>query len=411
MIQIKPNIDYRTMCPKCNSVNVKLGHIIFQGPHICAEFQCMECKNTYLQNLPVGQGILKTLTVRKSDSKFFGQYKDIAWFADPIINVYLNPKLDNVKLDVIKNNNSEVKKVIILNTLDNCYGHSLLHFLNLQNIINKKKDFRVIVIIQPFLKWLLPKEGIDEVWVAHVSFDMMRHYYKDLNDKIQTEFQRFDEVYFSSAHLCPTNIDIEKFTKIKPYNFDQKSKKPRITFVWREDVNRFWIKSYWIYGVLRKMKIAKILLPLHYLRVLIFLLFLHNKIKGKGYQISLAGLGNFGWFPAFVDDKRITSFDKQTEIDTCTIYAQSELVIGVHGSSMILPSAHAGMTINIMPLKRWGNFIEDILYSENEDRLASFQKRVIPMNTTIFETCDITTNMLFGRSYFIKKFLYNQEEL
>ncbi len=102
---------------------------------------------------------------------------------------------------------------------------------------------------------------------------------------------------------------------------------------------------------------------------------------------------------------------KDTEIGTCKVYPEAEVLVRVHGSSMILPSAHAGMTVSIMPLKRWGNFIEDILYSEEDVRLAAFQKRVIPMNTTILETVDICKNMLVGRDTFVRKYIYDKTEL
>lgn len=409
MIQIKPQLVIKQQCPECHKEQSEPKNIIYQGPHICTESYCSACKGTFLQNLTIGQGILETLIIRKSDNYIYGRSSDIAWFSKPIKNIYSNPRKDIIKFEVIKRNPTK-GKVIILNTLDNCYGHSLLHFLNLQNIIDQKQEFCVIVIIQPFLRWLLPKEGIDEVWIAHVSFGMMKEYYEDLNNKIQNELQRFGIVYLSHAHLCPKNVAIEKFSKIKPFNFDHPVSKPRVSFVWREDVNRLWVKSYWIYGALRKFGIAGILQSLHYLRVLIFMFFLHKKLKGK-YQLTLVGLGKMGWFPDFVADERVEKFDDQSEIHTTQMYSQSELVIGVHGSSMILPSAHAGMTISIMPLKRWGNFAEDILFSEEDNRLASFQKRIIPMNTSILETLDICENMLKGRAYFVKKFIYDNSIL
>jgi hypothetical protein len=92
------------------------------------------------------------------------------------------------------------------------------------------------------------------------------------------------------------------------------------------------------------------------------------------------------------------------------VYAESELVIGVHGSSMILPSAHAGMVISMMPSRRWGNFAEDLIYTESDVRLASFQRRIIPLNLFILDTVDICVDMLKGRTYFIKKFIHSHLE-
>lgn len=408
MIKIFPSIDLKNnrRCPVCSTELVDKGELIWQGVHICTENYCTQCEQEYISNLPLGQAKLLPFDMRKSDGKIFGSHKH-DWIVDPLKKI-ITPVLEPVKFEILSRD-SHLNSVIILNTLDNCYGHSLLFLLNLQEIIKHKGEKKVIVIIQPFLKWLLPKEGVAEVWVVSLSFNQLRNYYSDLTHRINKELLRFKEVYIYSAALCPKEVSICQFSKIKSYNFDNKPLRPRVTFIWRQDNNRLWFKSYWFYGALRKFKIASIFLPFHYARVLFFLCLMKFKLKDEEYQISLAGLGQFGWFPKFVEDCRVDNFNKETEVEMCKVYSESELVIGVHGSSMILPSAHAGMTISMMPIKRWGNFIEDILYTEKDVRLAAFQKRVIPLNLSIFETIDICCDMLSGREYFVEKFKQTEE--
>ena len=408
MIQIKPIVNTNITCASCKKGNLESKGIIYQGVHVFYDAVCEHCNEEIIATVPIRQAILQPFQLKKVNAAIL-QGENVDWIIRPAINTLRNPITTPIQLNIEKRTEGK-KKAIIVNTLDNCYGHSLLHYLNLQNIIEKKGEYAVIIIIQPFLKWLLPIDGVDEVWTANVSFAQMKDYYKDLNDQINQQSERFQEIQLSHAHLNPTDIDISKYSKIPVFDFENPPIKPRLTFVWREDVNRYWVKSYWIYGGLRKLGIAKLLFPLHYLRILILLYRLHFKFKDK-YQISLAGLGKMGWFPNFVKDERVEKFNKETEIRTTEIYAESELIIGVHGSSMILPSAHAGMTISIMPLKRWGNFAEDILFVENDVRLASFQRRTIPMNTSILETSDICANMLLNRSYFIKKFIYDKNVL
>jgi len=130
---------------------------------------------------------------------------------------------------------------------------------------------------------------------------------------------------------------------------------------------------------------------------------------GSGYRFTAAGLGISGSLPSFVDDRRTRSFDEETERALCTIYSESILVIGVHGSSMILPSAHAGMAVSLMPSRRWGNFAEDILYTEEDVRLSAFQRRIIPLNLNLCDVRDITSDMIMGRDYFIKKFNHSED--
>jgi hypothetical protein len=160
---------------------------------------------------------------------------------------------------------------------------------------------------------------------------------------------------------------------------------------------------------MQKLGFPKILLPFHLIRIKLFFYLLHKKLKGNNYQLTLAGLGKYGNFTSYVEDKRIQGFSEKEERDTCQVYAESELVIGVHGSSMLLPSGHAGMTVSMMPSKRWGNFAEDILSTCNDARLASFQQRIIPLNLSLFDTIDICIDMLKGRDYFIEKFIHPEE--
>jgi len=47
----------------------------------------------------------------------------------------------------------------------------------------------------------------------------------------------------------------------------------------------------------------------------------------------------------------------------------------------LLPSAHAGMTIDLID-ERWGNFAQDILYQERDPRMATFRYRFLPYQTS-----------------------------
>jgi hypothetical protein len=169
-----------------------------------------------------------------------------------------------------------------------------------------------------------------------------------------------------------------------------------------------WIRNIYILKGFKRLGIGKILLPFHFLRISRLLRLLKSRF-GSGYNYSVAGLGTFGRFQAFIDDQRIESFNADSEIKLCKIYSESIVVIGIHGSSMLLPSAHAGMTVSLMPSKRWGNYLEDILFTENDLRHGSFQKRVIPLNISLNEIRDIVIDMIEGRDYFIKKFVHSNE--
>jgi hypothetical protein len=159
---------------------------------------------------------------------------------------------------------------------------------------------------------------------------------------------------------------------------------------------------------LKKLGFKKILIPVQYFRTLLIFRLLKKEF-GDHFTYSVAGPGKYGRLPLYINDERVSSFDEEVERKLCSVYSQSLLVFGVHGSGMLLPSAQAGMTLSMMPSKRWGNFAEDILFSENDTRVALFQKRVVPLNLSIFDLKDIIIDMGTGRRQFLNKFHHAED--
>jgi hypothetical protein len=406
MIQIKPFIPAKSTCV-CGGDFI-FSELLWQGLHVGEKLVCNKCNKIRIDSLPINQSILEQYTFYPES----GSITDIEgnavpdnWYSVKLKSV-ANPVNDDVEIEIEKIGYYE--EVLILNTLDYVYGHSLLFLLNLQRIINAEKRIGIIVIVQPMLKWLIPKTGIAEIWTVKLGFQKFHNFYPVLSAKINSELKRFNRVWLSEGHLVPTNenIEIETFTGIKPYDFLNEPVIPGITFIWREDPDRLWIRNIFLLKGLKKLGFRRILIPLQYLRVLLIFRFLRNKLGNK-YKYSVAGLGKFGKFPSFIKDRRVVLFNEESEKRLCGVYAESILVFGVHGSSMLLPSAHAGMTMSLMPSRRWGNFGEDILFRERDMRLAIFQRRIVPLNLCIADIRDIIIDMVLGRGQFIRKFLHS----
>jgi len=116
-------------------------------------------------------------------------------------------------------------------------------------------------------------------------------------------------------------------------------------------------------------------------------------------KFAVAGLGTTAKFPHWIEDFRVNTFDEQSERETCEVYAASRLVIGVLGSNMLLPSAHAGMTIDLIlngKENRWGNLTDDILYQEDDVRLAAFRYQYVSFEVSIAELTRIAANMILA---------------
>ena len=66
---------------------------------------------------------------------------------------------------------------------------------------------------------------------------------------------------------------------------------------------------------------------------------------------------------------------------------------------------HAGMTIDLMPDDRWGNFAQEILYQENDVRRGSYRYRYVPINQKPNHLYKIVVSMILDREHFIENMI------
>ncbi|HZG84926.1 hypothetical protein [Paenibacillus sp.] len=382
MIKIKPFIEHVSYCEQCHK-KLKNNQILWQGIHVCVEMNCEDCGAHYIEDLPVGHATYFPYKVNLSEDKIFGEKKGLKWLGQPFLNSLKNPEKDTkINLMVNKKVSQLGKAVVVINTIDYLYGHSLLKLLNVQREAEENQDKYIVVIVQKALEWMVP-EDVSEIWTVNISFKQARSYFPSLNDAINAELLRFNEIFISHAYSHPNKFNIEKFTRTLRYE-ESKFISPRISFIWRED--RLWLKNVYVSKAIQKLGLTGIFLsPFLYIQKRkVISLFKKLKRELPSFQYTVVGLGQSCRFPNWINDERVSAFNKETELRICGIYSESKVVIGVHGSNMLLPSAHAEMVVDIMPIDRWGNFAQDILFQESEDsRLTSYKYRFIPIEINL----------------------------
>lgn len=385
MICISRNINYKLFCPLCGSP-LKYRDILWQGIHVCVETHCINCEKNFISDLPVGHGVHASFHVAKDNYELYGA-RSREWLGMSFQKSLYEPSPKIVELTIEKKR-AVLGDVVILNCIDYLYGHSLLKLLNASRHINAKQN--LVVIVPVFLKWCVP-ENVSEIWSVNISLKDSQKFYPDLNKKITKEIERFDAVYVSKALAHPIDFDILDYTKISKGDKLPENKR-RILFVWRED--RLWNNENIFYRIARKLKIKAPFL--WFQRSKIVKLFKQIRKNYRDIVFVVAGLGKTMDFPEWISDLRVEKFDEANERELCKIYAQTEVVIGIHGSNMLLPSGHANMTIDIMPMGRWGNLAQDVLYQEDDCRMASYRYRYIPIETSVKTIAHITVSMIAG---------------
>ncbi|MBD1890743.1 hypothetical protein [Coleofasciculus sp. FACHB-SPT9] len=387
MIEIKPSIQHKSTCPHSGTLLNPQG-ILWQGMHICVKSKCDSCNTEIIEDLEVGHAVTFPYQIDLAKGDVFGNESCKYWLGQKLLYSLQNPQSEEIAIskEVFKQH----QRVIILNCIDYLYGHSLLKLLNVQRYLNHYPDCGLIVIVPKFLRWMVP-EGVTEIWTVNIPLQRGQCYYPKFDQFISEESKRFDKIYVSKAYSHPSQFDISKFTRVPTHSFDKDSN--QITFIWRDD--RIWCNPL-LFKTLRKLKMVDIALKLQNERVQKLFLKIHSKVPSA--KFTIAGLGRKTQFPDWIEDLRVNKFNSDTERQMCQVYSQSRLVIGVHGSNMLLPSGHAGMTLDLMPEERWGNVAQDILYQETEPRLAAFRYRYVSLQTPLDEIGAIASSMLLHYS-------------
>ncbi|MEE9118607.1 MAG: hypothetical protein V3U02_08445 [Calditrichia bacterium] len=371
MIQIKPNIQHKSNCPHCGTQLVS-EKVLWQGIHVCVVSNCPGCSAEIIEDLKIGHAIFYPYQVDLENNKLFGTESARAWFGVSLLNSLKYPKNEpDIEFKVEKFFNS--KNVVILNCIDFLYGHSLLKLLNADSYLKGNPEFDLVVIVPKFLRWMVP-QGVAEIWTVNIPISKERNYYPEIDRQIKRECERFDTIYVSLAHSHPKYFNITRFTGIERHDFSRKDF--RVTFIWRED--RLWWRYDFLFQIARKLKFLSPLLIWQNLKVRRLFSLLRRDFPQAVFTV--AGLGRSTRFPKWIDDHRVERFTDELERKACKIYSESRLVIGIHGSNMLLPSGHAGLTMDLMPDERWGNYAQDVLYQEDDNRLSSFKYRYLPLS-------------------------------
>ncbi|HEX8367746.1 MAG TPA: hypothetical protein VF604_04190 [Pyrinomonadaceae bacterium] len=396
MISLKPTLEISHECPRCRLKLAPNGWLI-TGMRNLAHLRCLRCGEEFYGDLPSGQALYTPILLNKSTGAVYDDYH-VGWFAGWLRDSYAQRTDEPLRLE-IKKFSKIGKKVVLLNCLDALYGHSLLKLLNAQHYINRS-DVDLVVLLPPFLEWMLP-DGAAQAWIVDLPLRRGTQWNDWLAREIEKLLEPFTDVFLSVgfSHPHADDFEIERFTRIKPFsleNWAESVGKPGVTFIWRDD--RLWESPARDESSNRFGKIKQRFgkrpegTKDQQQKVIQFAERLRAEIPALDFAV--AGLGEASGLPDWISDLRLTNLDADAERAWCERYAQSHVVIGVHGSNMLLPSAHAGAVIELLGEDRWGNFLQDILFRPSDFREMFFRYRFVPHSTAPEELARLAATIL-----------------
>jgi hypothetical protein len=388
-IRLHPLPDAEHECPHCR---VRLGVMGWRitGMRNLADLSCSRCGREFYGDLAAGQALYTPMLLERATGVVYDA-RGVEWFAGWLRESYAGRADAPVPFDV-RERRPVTRHVVLLNCLDTLYGHSLLKLLNAQHYLDQQRGVDLIVIVPQFLAWMAP-DGVAQVWTVGLPLRRGAEWNEWLAREIRRRVEAFGSASLGHAlsHPRPDEYDIERFTRVKPFpleEWDARLERPTVTFIWRGD--RPWSAPLAEAATTRRGKLRRLISPPSEQPAgqhrLVSALAEALRRDWPSLDFAVAGLSEAGreeGLPAWVEDLRRPAADEAGERRWCERYAASHIVVGVHGSNMLLPTGHAGGLVELIGPERWGNFTQDVLFRDAGDcRETIFRYRFVPDSTT-----------------------------
>jgi hypothetical protein len=404
---LHPVTDADHECPYCRVRLNALGWHV-PGMRNLADLLCPACGRAFYGDLAAGQALYTPMLLEKESGAVHDAH-GVEWFAGWLRESYARHTDEPVSFEVCEHRRI-TRHVVLLNCLDTLYGHSLLKLLNAQYYLDRRPEVDLVVMVPSFLAWMVP-DGVAQAWVVGLPLRRGAEWNEWLAREIRRRVEAFAHVSLSHAlsHPRPDEVDIERFTRVKPFplgEWDARLRRPAVTYVWRDD--RPWRAPTAATPSTRGGRLMRLMGsqsgPAGRQARLVSELAKALRRELPALDFAVAGLAEGGageQLPDWISDLRRPAPDDDAERDWCARYAASHVVVGVHGSNMLLPSAHAGGVVELIGPERWGNFTQDILFRDDGDcRETLFRYRFVDELTPPSDLARLVALLLSGRESF-----------
>lgn len=375
------------------------------GMRIMLDVDCKNCNRQFITEAPVNSGLFYPAILDKQSGNRVDRMPFENWYLTGLLSGFRSMKADPVKIDVVKNRTLGSKPVLLLNTIDATYGHALYELFNASYYLTKS-EYDLVIIVQKSLAWLVP-EGAAQVWICDISFGQANNWLNGMDVEVKKLLVGCSEIFLCRSFVQADSLDfnIEDYAKRKPFpleEWDKRLEKPTVTFIWRTD--RFWKK---VIPRIIDNRFSRKLFP-NLLRILTnyiqfqWILRFSKAIKKQipNIDFAIAGMDERNpALPEWVKDFRYPTHQDETARLQLDRYAQSHLVVGCNGSSLLLPGCMAGGVIDIVPGEQWSVSAGTFPFRVTSIGDTHFRYLLLPCEVTISRLVNILVSILRDRSY------------
>ena len=396
-------------CPHCDA-QLALDEVTFAGMPILLNVRCPACARRYLLDWPAGHALLHPAVV---DADSLAVHVDgKPWYAKRLLRC-LRSRNDPVPARITVRGERSSEQAVLVNCLDFLYGHALLKLLSAPRHMRENPSSDVVVIVPSWISWLAPAGAR----VIDVDVPLRRgdEWIDGLDQAVTDALAGYRRITISPAISQPqvTTEDLAALGPgLLPADFlAGASRRPHVTFAIRDD--RPWLggRSLALAGARRLLPSARSheLLRRRQHRQFATLARLLRQ-RRPDVILTAVGVDKPGGLPSYVNDLRTKTPDLDDEQAWLTTYRNSQIVVGIHGSNMLLPSAVAGAVVDLLPLRKLQDIAEDLILPVDDTgaaKLCLFRYRILPETTGPAVVADTIDSILQNASFHYRNLIEN----
>lgn len=327
-------------CP-CGAGPVAVDGFALPGMMPLARTHCEACRKRFLFHLHLGFSSSASIGIDEATGDLHNT-AGADWYCYEVKQMWDSRHRVSPPVEVRGALDAQGADIVLVNSLDPTYGHNIARMFAVASVRRFYPDSAIVVITSRATAWLVP-DYVDQTWVVDAPLREL-HLYNDQVDRLAQELLaraarvRYAPIFYGNS------VNIEDFTKQPPFSARtlDDTLPARLVLNWRED--RCWTHL----GrelppqeaVADQLRTAS-------------LLFEALRRRIPDLQVTVTGYGRFGRFADWIEDLRIVERTDEAEQTWVRRYARAHVTMGIHGSNMHLPSAHAAGSIEIIPSSLW----------------------------------------------------------
>jgi len=384
----------------------------FVGMPILAEGECLACSRHYWLDWPAGHARLHPTIVDADSAETY--FDGLPWYARRVQSCVISRGTMTAAISVQSSEKSS-GDVVVLNCIDFLYGHCLLKLLSGLRYLREHPDMDAVVITPKLLSWLVPTT-VRAVVEVDLPLAQGGRWIDNLDDTLQNLLAPYARAIIAPAVSQP-QLTADDLAQLKPGFAPQRfwdgpaEVARQLTLVLRTD--RPWLAGNRVLGLLQRFVPRRYLEPTLLLRQRQVYRAVVRRVRRQlpGLRVVVVGLGTPGGFPDDINDLRLPTVSQDQELMWAAEYARSGVVLGVHGSNMLLPSALGGAVVILCPRHKWQNVTQDLVITDveaREPKLALWRYRILPASTRARDVADVIVSIYRNSDFHHHNILENR---